>query len=168
MAPEAADHRLAVTMGPVTATARLVSATLLLMYVVFLAAVLTEYNPTVATDVVARLEAWLENNGAPAVMTGPGRVEFLLNAAMFAPIVFLAALTFPRHPWANWVVYAFIASAVVELFQGVYLPPRSATFVDVVANTLGGLVGAVASVPLSHALTRSGDDVPDPGGSSSV
>lgn len=148
-------------MEPMTVTARLVSAALLVMYVVFLAAVLTEYNPTVATDVVARFEAWLESKGAPAVMTGPGRVEFLLNAAMFAPIVFLAALTFPRHPWANWVVYAFVASAAVELFQGVYLPPRSATFVDVVANTLGGLIGAVASVPLSHLVGKSADDARD-------
>lgn len=140
-------------MGAVPAVARLISAALLAGYVLFLAVVLTEYNPTVATDVVARLEAWLEDNGAPAAMTGSGRVEFLLNAAMFAPIVFLAALTFPRHPWANWVVYAFVASAAVELYQGVYLPPRSATFVDVVANTLGGLVGALVAAPLGRLVS---------------
>lgn len=136
-----------------TVTARLVSATLLVMYVVFLAAVLTEYNPTVATEVVSRGEVWLEGHGAPSVMTGPGRVEFLLNAAMFAPIALLATLTFPRHPWANWVVYAFVASALVELLQGVYLPPRSAQFVDVVANTLGALVGALMAVPFRQFLT---------------
>lgn len=143
--------------GRVTVTARLISAALLVAYVMFLAAVLTEYNPTVATDVVSRSEVWLDSKGAPAVMTGPGRVEFFLNAAMFAPIALLAAMTFPRHPWANWVVYAFVGSAVVELFQGVYLPPRSAQFIDVVANTLGGLVGAVASAPFNHFLGRSSD-----------
>ena len=144
-------------MVRVTVTARLLSATLLVMYVVFLAAVLTEYNPTVATDVVSRFDVWLEAQGAPSVMTGPGRVEFLLNAAMFAPIAFLATLTFPRHPWANWVVYAFVASAAVELFQGVYLPPRSAQFVDVVANTLGALVGALVAAPFRRLLTVAPD-----------
>jgi len=138
----------------VTPLLRLVPALLLAMYVVFLAAVLSEYNPTVATDVVSRVEVWLEDEGAPAVMTGPGRVEFLLNAAMFAPIIFLAALTFPRHPWANWVVYGFVASGAVELLQGLYLPPRSAQFVDVVANTLGALVGALGAVPLCGAFRR--------------
>lgn len=140
-------------MAHVTGTARALSAVLLVMYVVFLAAVLTEYNPVVASDVVSRCEVWLEGHGAPSAMTRPGRVEFLLNAAMFAPITFLAAMTFPRHPWANWVVYAFVASAAVELFQGIYLPPRSAQFVDVVANTLGGLVGAVIAVPFRQLLT---------------
>lgn len=132
-----------------TITARLVSATLLVAYVLFLAAVLTEYNPTVATDVVAGIAGWLERHGAPSVMTAPGRVEFLLNAAMFAPITFLAAVTFPRHPWANWVVYGFVASGAVELLQGLVLPPRSAQFVDVVANTLGALAGAALAAPLS-------------------
>jgi glycopeptide antibiotics resistance protein len=139
-------------MVRVTAIARVIAATLLVMYVVFLAAVLTEYNPTVATDVVSRVELWLEGEGAPAVMTAPGRVEFLLNAAMFAPIVLLAAMTFPRHPWANWVVYGFVASGAVELLQGLYLPPRSAQFVDVVANTLGALVGALVAAPLRRFL----------------
>jgi hypothetical protein len=139
-------------MVHVTVTARLISATVLAMYMVFLAAVLTEYNPTVATDVVSRLEVWLEGKGAPAVMTAPGRVEFLLNAAMFTPIPFLAALTFPRHPWANWVVYGFVASGAVELVQGVYLPPRSAQFVDVVANTLGALLGALVAAPFTRLL----------------
>ena len=132
---------------------RVLFGLLLALYVVFLAAVLSEYNPTVASDVVTRFDLWLENQGAPAVMTQPGRVEFLLNAAMFTPIVFLAAMTFPRHPWANWVVYAFVASGAVELFQGVYLPPRSAQFVDVVANTLGALIGSVIAAPLATLLT---------------
>jgi len=139
-------------MAGVTVTVRLVSAALLAMYVMFLAAVLSEYNPTVASDVVSRFGVWLERNGAPSVVTGPGRVEFLLNAAMFAPVILLAATTFPRHPWANWVVYGFVASGAVELLQGLYLPPRSAQFVDVVANTLGAFVGAVMSLPATRLL----------------
>ena len=134
-----------------TGTARLVLAILLVAYVVFLAAVLTQYNPTVATDVVVHLERSLAARGAPSWVTAPGRVEFGLNAAMFAPITFLAAMTFPRHPWGNWVVYGFVTSGAVELFQGLVLPPRSAEFADVVANTLGALVGSVAALVVLRA-----------------
>ena len=73
---------------------------------------------------------------------------------MFTPVVLLAALTFPRHPWANWVVYGFVVSGAVELLQGFYLSPRSAQFVDVVANTLGALLGAVIAVPLAKVVAR--------------
>lgn len=137
-------------------TVRLVCATLLAGYLLFLGAVLTEYNPTVATDVVTRAELWLAGHGAPAMATEPGRVEFMLNTAMFAPVAFLAALTFPRHPWANWVVYALVASGGVELLQGLYLPPRSAQFEDVVANTLGALLGALPAAVVTRLLGRSG------------
>ena len=136
------------------APARLVSAALLVAYAAFLAVVLMEYNPLVATDVVARFGSWLGVHGAPPALTQPARVEFFLNAAMFAPVVFLAALALPRHPWANWVVYGFVLSAGVELLQGLFLPPRSAQFEDVVANTLGALVGALVAMPLIGARTE--------------
>lgn len=145
------------TIGGVIVTARLTTAMLLVVYLVFLAAVLMEYNPTVATDVVSRFDVWLENNGTPAVITAPGRVEFLLNTAMFTPVAFLAAITFPRHHWANWVVYGFVVSGAVELLQGLYLPPRSAQFVDVVANTLGALIGTVMAVPFAGFLGKPRD-----------
>lgn len=137
-------------------TARLTSATLLTGYGLLLGAVLTEYNPTVATHVVTRAELWLEGHGAPAMATGQGRVEFMLNTAMFAPLSFLAALTFPRHPWANWVVYALVASGGVELIQGLYLPPRSAQFEDIVANTTGALLGALFGAVVTLLLGRPG------------
>jgi len=123
-------------------------------YVAFLGAVLTQYEPAVASAVVTRAEAWLDGHGAPGWMTAPGRVEFLLNAAMFAPAVMFAATALPRHPWANWVVYGFVASGAVELFQGLFLGPRSAQMVDVVANTLGALVGAAVSVAVIGAFDR--------------
>lgn len=130
------------------------AALLLVLYGVFLGAVLTQYNPTVAVDVVARVSDWLTAQGVPEVFAEPERVEFGLNALMFSPVVLLLALVFPGHPWANWVVYSFVASGAVELWQGVFLPPRSAQMVDVVANTLGGLLGAALALPLTAALSR--------------
>jgi glycopeptide antibiotics resistance protein len=108
--------------------------------------------------VVSRFGLWLQSKGAPAVLSTPGRVEFLLNTAMFAPVAFLAAVAFPRHPWANWVVYGFVLSGGVELLQGLYLPPRSAQFVDVVANTLGGLIGTVIAAPFAGILRNARDN----------
>ena len=135
-------------------SARLVSAVLLLAYLAALAGVLMQYDAAVAITVVTGTEDWLASIGAPAAMTASGRVQFVLNAAMIVPPVCLASLLLPRHPWANWVVYGFLASCAVELVQGLYLPPRSAEFADVVANTLGALGGALLARLLIRLLER--------------
>ena len=82
--------------------------------------------------------------GAPAWMVEPSRWEFVANALMVTPVPALGSLLWPRLTWRDWTAYAFVAAGAVELAQGLFLPERSATFVDVVANTLGGLLGAVA------------------------
>ena len=127
---------------------------LLVLYAVALVAVLTEYNPTVAVDVVGRVSDWMVARGFPESMSTPERVEFGLNALMFSPAVFLVSIVVPGHPWANWVVYAFVGSGTVELWQGLFLPPRSAQMVDVVANTLGALLGALVALPITWGMTR--------------
>ncbi len=119
-----------------------------LAYVAFLATVLLRPSGAQATGVVAKVAVRLVDLGVPATLSAPVRVEFMLNAVMFAPLTLLAALILPRHPWANWVVYTFVGSAAVEVVQGLLLPLRSAQFVDVVANTLGGLVGSFAALIL--------------------
>jgi glycopeptide antibiotics resistance protein len=63
---------------------------------------------------------------------------------MFAPLTVLTTLIWPRRSWTYWVAWAFVLSCAVELSQGLFLPARSAQFVDVVANTLGALAGAWA------------------------
>jgi len=91
--------------------------------------------------------------GAPAWMVEPSRWEFLANALMVTPVPALGSLLWPRTTWRDWTAYAFVAAGAVELAQGLFLPARSATFVDVVANTLGGLLGA-AAVWLARRLRR--------------
>jgi VanZ family protein len=81
--------------------------------------------------------------GAPAWAVEPSRWEFLANALILMPLSALGSLVWPRTTWRDWTAYAFVITAGVELAQGLFLPERSATFVDVVANTLGGLGGAV-------------------------
>jgi hypothetical protein len=87
----------------------------------------------------ARLTARL---GAPDWMVEPSRFEFLANALILMPVSALGILLWPRTSWRDWTAYAFVIAGGVELAQGLFLPDRSATFVDVVANTLGGLGGA--------------------------
>ncbi|MBE7324839.1 VanZ family protein [Nocardioides sp. Y6] len=130
--------------SPWTVAARVV----LLAYVIFLAWVLLRPTPEHASSVVGRVTEELLAAGAPEVLVAGARVEFGLNALMFAPLPFLGALAFPRVGWGEWVAWAFIGSMAAELYQGALLPGRSAQFVDIVANTLGGLIGSLAAIPL--------------------
>ena len=105
--------------------------------------------------------------GLPSALVAPERVEFLLNAAAFVPVSFLGSLLWSRPTWRDWTAGGFVASFLVELVQAVALDGRSATHSDVVANTLGALVGAALGAALLMALTRrrrhseGGADLPD-------
>ena len=133
---------------------RIVAAVALVTYALLAAAVLLSTHSTVATEVIALTKASLIAHGAPDWMTYGARVELALNAALFTPLAFLASITHPRHPWGNWVAYAFTGSGAVEVFQAFVLEPRSAQYVDVVANTLGALIGALVALPLTMSMRR--------------
>ena len=137
---------------------RLVSGALLCCYAAVVTAILLNADPSFATDVIERTRQALVGRGAPAWLTWGERVQLMLNALMFAPVTALASLAFPRQPWGNWVAYSFLASGLVEVVQAFVLEPRSAQYVDVVANTLGGLVGAVLVIPLSGRWRRLSDE----------
>jgi glycopeptide antibiotics resistance protein len=125
--------------------AHLVPAVLLVAYLACLAVVLVQPVPTIASGVVEEVEELLRTLGAPSSATAQGRVELVLNAAMCVPVGALAVAAFPRVPWASWVGYGFALASLVELTQAVLLPARSAQAVDVVANTVGVLVGAATA-----------------------
>ena len=86
-------------------------------------------------DVMRRL-------GAPEVVLVPERVEFVANVLILVPATALGALRWRSLTWRDWTAYGFVFSGWVELLQGLFLDERSATHVDVVANTLGALGGA--------------------------
>jgi hypothetical protein len=91
--------------------------------------------------------------GVPERIATGARVEFVLNAVILMPVSALGSLLWPRTTWRDWTGYAFVIAGTVELVQGLFLPQRSATFVDVVANTLGGLGGA-ALVAAARGISR--------------
>lgn len=131
---------------------QVVAALLLGCYLLAVAIVLLTADQSLSTSVIDRTEQALTARGAPAWLTWGARVQLLLNALMFAPLTALASVALPRHAWGNWVAYSFIGSGLVEVVQAFALEPRSAEYVDVVANTLGGLLGALVALPLAALL----------------
>lgn len=91
--------------------------------------------------------------GVPERFRTQPRVEFVCNALILMPVSALGSLVWPQAGWREWTTYSFILSCAVELFQGLLLPDRTVATVDVVANTLGGLGGALA-VTLAGRLRR--------------
>ena len=92
---------------------------------------------------VETVSAGLERIGVPDSLTDGARVEFALNVVAFVPLSLLGTPLWPRLTWRDWTAAGFAASFLVEAVQAVVLDARSATHADVVANTLGTLVGAV-------------------------
>ena len=100
--------------------------------------------------VIAHLAQALQGLGLPEVVTHPRRVESMLNVAAFVPLSLLGSLLWPRPSWRDWTAVGFVASFLVEVVQAVALDARQATHADVVANTLGMLIGAL----LGHLVAR--------------
>ena len=125
---------------------RSVARLLLTVYVIALALILFQPSAGAAIESVGGVTDVLRRLGLPETLVNGYRVEFVLNALMFAPVPFLGAWVFPRLRWTDWVAYTFLASSAVEVTQGLFFPARSAQFVDVVANTLGGVLGALAAL----------------------
>jgi hypothetical protein len=72
----------------------------------------------------------------------PEHYGILLNVVLFVPLGALFVWLSGR-PWWVGTILAAAGSAVIEVTQGLWLD-RQATWSDVVANTLGAAVGALA------------------------
>lgn len=67
-------------------------------------------------------------------------VEWLSNVVMFAPGGFLLVLLLPPRvrPWVPGI--AFLATCTIESIQ-FFMPHRTSSVLDILANTLGGTLG---------------------------
>mgnify|MGYP002363761133 FL=1 len=115
----------------------------LAVYSVFLALVLLSPGSGAQSTSVGWFADAARAVGVPDRFTTASRAEFVANALILMPVSALGSIVWPRTDWRDWTAWAFVIAASVELFQGLFLPERSATMVDVVANTLGGLLGAI-------------------------
>jgi glycopeptide antibiotics resistance protein len=89
------------------------------------------------------LGSQLTSAGLPEQLVAFNRLEVLMNAAIVAPVTFLASLVWPAWTWRDWTAAGFVFAVGVELAQGLLLPGRQAAFSDVVANTTGAMAGAL-------------------------
>jgi glycopeptide antibiotics resistance protein len=113
-------------------------------YSLILAFVLLNPSAAVASSgvgFVAELAEWI---GMPAPLVEGYRVEFVLNVLAMVPLAVLGSVAWPDLGWRDWTAYGFAISMSIEAVQALAFAGRSATFVDVVANTAGAGAGALA------------------------
>lgn len=121
----------------------------LAVYALGLVTVLLLPNAALPGVFVEELAEMGRRAGLPEALLTPTRAEFAANTLVFAPLTGLAALVWRSRSWTEWTTYGFMLSLMVEAVQGLALPGRSASFADVVANTMGALVGAVAVLSMT-------------------
>jgi glycopeptide antibiotics resistance protein len=73
---------------------------------------------------------------------------------LFMPLSFLGHSFRPRWGWVAWTSFGLASTASVELLQMLLLPGRSPAFEDIVANTLGALLGYLLVRAVATARTR--------------
>lgn len=76
-------------------------------------------------------------------------IEIAANVVLFAPLGVIVALSVRRHRVWWTILVAGLASVAVESIQWLWLPGRTASFVDVVANITGAAVAALVVTWLS-------------------
>jgi hypothetical protein len=116
-------------------------------------ALLTPSGETPSSS-VAWMGEVMDRLGAPDRLLVGARVEFLANVAILVPATALAAVIWSGPSWRDWTAYGFVFSGGVEAVQALLLDGRSATYVDVVANTLGALLGGVLVAAARLARSR--------------
>ncbi len=84
-------------------------------------------------------------------------VEFVLNIVMLIPLSLLGGLLFRRLRVSDWTAIGFGASVLIEGAQRLALPTRAGSSRDIVANTLGALLGAVVLALAVSVMTQKRD-----------
>jgi len=133
----------AVTAGTSGTVVNVVSVVLAVYTALVLVALLAPTSSD-QSAMVTWLGSRLTGLGIPRWLTSFHRLEVVMNAVVVAPVTFLGSVLRPSYGWRDWTAFGFAASLTVEAVQLVLLPGRNASFSDVVANTLGALLGGLA------------------------
>lgn len=80
---------------------------------------------------------WLD----PATWDNLDSREFVANILLFVPLGFLLRAAFPKATWVGAAALGAVVSLVIEVLQ--VFTPRVSDPRDLLANTLGAIVGAL-------------------------
>lgn len=136
-------------MPPKSNTRLALAGVLLAVYAVFVLVVVLWPTP-VDRDYQAAITKVLDvlhRNGIPGWF-GYNKLEFSANILMFVPLGFLIALVLPARVWWLTLLITLGFSVAIELTQGALLAERFSSVTDVVANTIGGIIGTLIAVVL--------------------
>lgn len=75
-----------------------------------------------------------------------GFIEFSANVVFFVPVGFLLGVLFPYRLWFLAIVCGAALSGAVETAQGIFLPGRVSSLGDVLANSMGAVIGCILAV----------------------
>lgn len=91
---------------------------------------------------------WVAQRGIASYEFSFVSLEFLANVVFLVPVGALIALGWRRLRLWHVVLIGFLTSGLIESIQA-FVPSRAPSLSDVVANTLGTLIGAaiVAAIP---------------------
>ncbi|MCW2839286.1 MAG: hypothetical protein JWR55_769 [Aeromicrobium sp.] len=89
---------------------------------------------------------WMQENLGLSISESYHLVEAGANVVLFIPLGALVLLWRREWTWLHATVVAFATTALIETGQQVLRPERFASMRDIVANTLGGAVGALLVV----------------------
>lgn len=84
---------------------------------------------------------WLHVHGIP-LWFNYSVVEWLSNVVMFLPFGFLVAQYFKNWRVSKTILLGLIVSAVIESAQFLFFEQRTASVLDILANTLGTFLGS--------------------------
>ncbi|WP_413355400.1 VanZ family protein [Microbacterium sp. 1P06AB] len=99
-----------------------------------------------------RLLAWFAERPSTAWITFD-RVEFGANVAMFVPLGVIAVLWFGVRGWWAAPILGALGSAAIEVLQAIFIDTRVSDVRDVVANTLGSVIGMCLMLLLAFLLS---------------
>lgn len=128
-------------VGVVSARVALVGYLLFVGFTVWLPASVSS-KVTGLVGVVAR---WVSDAGIASYHSSAVVLEFLANVALFVPIGLLLPFAWSRLRLWQVVLIGALMSGLIESVQGL-MPSRFPTISDVIANSLGTLVGGVIAV----------------------
>jgi glycopeptide antibiotics resistance protein len=100
---------------------------------------------------INRLLAVLHRNGIPEWF-GYTKLEFSANVLMFVPLGFLVSMLLPVRVWWLALIICPGLSIAIEFTQSVFLSARFATASDVIANSIGAVIGALIAVMIRAAI----------------